>query len=238
MRSGVLFLFGVVLGACARPAPPATAPSASASHVEAAVDLEAKTVALVGHDDEGRPRSFCTGIWVSASSILTANHCVDEAKVGDDFEYAVREDIYAPGELHERATIVTRSAKLYAIDEEHDLALLRAASPLPLHRFARASLEPVRPGAFAQAVGHSLGLWWSYSSGDVAAVRQAAVGGMDILWVQATTPISPGNSGCGLFDENGELIGLAHGVFPYGENLNFFVHAQYIDALLRKQAAL
>jgi hypothetical protein len=42
---------------------------------------------------------------------------------------------------------------------------------------------------------------------------------------------------CGLFDERGYLIGLGHGAFPRGQNLNLFVHAQYIDALLRRQVS-
>ncbi len=95
------------------------------TRVEAAADLASKTVALVGRDREGNPRSYCSGVWVSETSILTAYHCVEEADVGDGVEYAVREDVYAPGELHERASIVTRVAKLYATDEAHDLALLR-----------------------------------------------------------------------------------------------------------------
>ncbi|MBX3218906.1 MAG: trypsin-like peptidase domain-containing protein [Labilithrix sp.] len=236
MRSAVPFLVGLLLGACARPVPSATTPSASVSHVEAAADLEAKTVALVHRDDEGDLRSYCTGVWVSGTAILTAHHCVDEASVGDDIDYVVREDVYAPGELRERASIVTRSAKLHETDEAHDLALLQASSP-PSHGVARVNVASIRPGAFAQTVGHSIGLWWSYSSGDVAALRQRDFGGRDILWVQATTPISRGNSGCGLFDENGNLIGLGHGALAYAQNLNLFVHGQYIDALLRKQAA-
>lgn len=238
MRSAVPFLVGLLLGACARPVPSATTPSASVTHVEAAADLEAKTVALVHRDDEGDLRSYCTGIWVSETAILTAHHCVDEASASDDVEYVVREDVYPPGELRERTSIVTRNAKLQATDEAHDLALLQASSPPP-HRVASVSVSvaSIRPGAFAQTVGHSLGLWWSYSSGDVAALRQRDFGGRDILWVQATTPISRGNSGCGLFDENGKLIGLGHGALAYGQSLNLFVHGQYVDALLRRQAA-
>jgi S1-C subfamily serine protease len=104
---------------------------------------------------------------------------------------------------------------------------------------AHVSLGPIHAGTFAQTMGHSLGLWWSYSSGDVAAVRYGDLGGPSMVWIQATTPISPGNSGCGLFDEDGDLIGIAsRAVVRRGaENLNFFVHAQYADALVRKNAS-
>jgi S1-C subfamily serine protease len=57
---------------------------------------------------------------------------------------------------------------------------------------------------------------------------------MDLLWVQAAVPISPGNSGGGLFDEDGNLIGIAHATFasPRAQMLNIFVHRDYIRAFL------
>jgi S1-C subfamily serine protease len=234
MRSAALFLFGLVLGACARPVPSPTAPNPAVSHVEAAADLEAKTVALVGRGRDGSMRSYCTGTWVSDSSILTASHCVEDVNVGEGVAYVVRDDVYAPGVFNERPVIVARPSVLYDLDQEHDLALLRAASPVP-HRVAGVALDSARPGAFAQTMGHAVGLWWSYSSGDVAAVRERELGDLTIVWVQATTPISPGSSGCGLFDANGRLMGVAHGSYSRGQSLNFFVHAQYVDTFLRKQ---
>jgi S1-C subfamily serine protease len=128
---------------------------------------------------------------------------------------------------------VSRLAHVLALDPGHDLALLRAGN-VPPHRFARVAEGPVLQGQFAQAMGHSLGLWWSYSSGAVAAVRQIDINDMDLLWVQAAVPISPGNSGGGLFDEDGNLIGIAHATFasPRAQQLNIFVHRDYIRALL------
>jgi S1-C subfamily serine protease len=238
MRTAVPFLFGLLLGACAgQPTPMATAPTAPStpSHVEAAAELESKTVALVHGTDEGT-QAYCSGVWVSGISILTARHCVEEANAGDSVEYVVRSDVYVPGEPRVREPILTRMAKVHVLDEAHDLALLRAFNA-PMHGVATTTPEPVRPGAFAQTMGHSLSLWWSYSSGDVAAVRQVALD-LDLVWIQATTPISRGNSGCGLFDEHGHLMGIAHGGLAYGQMLNFFVHGRYIDAFLGKQVAL
>src|SRR5262249_6996702 len=158
------------------------------SRRESARDLAAKTVALVAPDGEGRTRAYCTGVWVSESGIVTARHCVNEENLGDGVSYVIQEDVYAPGALDERAAIVTRWATLDAIDDGHDLALLRASNA-PTHPVARPSVEAIHPGAFAQTMGHSLGLWWSYASGDVAAVRKEEISGLDIVWVQATTPI-------------------------------------------------
>lgn len=229
--AALLFVLGMLVGACS--APQNVAPRAP-TRTEQAADLESKTIALVMHDRVGRARSYCSGTWVSETSILTAFHCLGDE--GEPVEYVVRGDVYAPGELHERAGgVVARTATVYATDEGHDLALLRGFYAPP-HGVAHVELDGIRAGAFVQTMGHPLGLWWSYSSGDVASVRQHKID-LDILWIQATPPISPGNSGCGLFDARGALVGVAHGGFPRGSALSFFVHGQYVADLLRKQGA-
>ena len=84
-------------------------------------------------------------------------------------------------------------------------------------------------GSFAQAMGHPMGLWFSYSSGDVAAVRTTTAGlESPITWIQATVPISPGNSGGGLFNAQGDLIGIASRARTgRAQLLNLFVPIEY-----------
>jgi S1-C subfamily serine protease len=234
MRAFFVVLLALVIAACARPMP-----SAPFSRVEAAKDLTSKTVALVIPNKTGQLRPYCSGVWVSRSAILTAHHCVDEHEVGDSLSYATHDDVYTPGELHERARIVPRNAVVQALDDEHDLALLQGQD-LPQHGIARINLNEVaRAGMLAQSLGSPINQWFSYSVGDVASVRQEDIGGADLVWVQATTPISPGNSGGGLFSESGALLGIASRAFGgRAQNLNFFVHYQYADALMRKQPYL
>lgn len=229
-----LFILGLFVGACAQSAQYPPFPS----HEEAALDLQDKTVALVGLDMFGRAKPFCSGVWVSDASVLTAYHCVAEAEV-NAFAFATHDDVYAPGELHARTPgIYVRPAVLVAVDQDHDLALLRARGSLPSHRVARVALDTVQAGSIVQSMSHPQGMWWSYSRGDVALIRQAPINDHDILWTQTTTPISKGSSGCGLFDTNGSLVGIAHGTVSTGQGLNFFVHSQYLDAFLRKQPNL
>ncbi len=79
-----------------------------------------------------------------------------------------------------------------------------------------------------------LGNWFCYSSGDVAAVRYVKSHGYSILFVQTTAPISGGNSGGGLFSDSGELMGIAHATYTNGQNMNLFIHYQFVADLLRK----
>jgi S1-C subfamily serine protease len=166
---------------------------------------------------------------------VTANHCVDDLDVTGAAMYAVKYDVYPPGSLKALHWFPGRAAKLIRVDEEHDIALLEALSPPP-HETAVLSSEPLLPGTRAYAMGHSIGMWWSWSSGDIAALREIE-GGQDkpMVWIQATTPISPGNSGCGLFDEYGDLLGIASRAYGgRAQLINLFVPRQYVDALIRK----
>ncbi len=226
MRAAILFFLGLFLGACTTAHPRAQAPSTTFSHVAEAAGLVSKSVALVRHTD-GTAQAYCSGVWVSPSVILTANHCVADDELFETVFYVVKEDVdFEP--------IKSRSAALVARDAEHDLALLRAKSA-PSHEVSALSVEALLPGLFVQTMGQPLGFWWSYSSGEIAAVRVTtpATDSPDFLFVQATVPISPGNSGGALFDEYGMIVGICHGSYNRGQHVNFFIHPIYIDALLR-----
>src|SRR5262249_23066028 len=160
---------------------------------EVVAGLVSKTIALVARDEEGGPHAYCSGVWVAPHTFATANHCVEDE--GLIVEYSTYDDVYDPRDLHERAPINTRLALVVAFDPDHDWALVHDPSP-PAHQIARMALESIHVGAQAQKMGQGLGLWWSYSCGDIAAVRADE----DLAWIQATTPISPGDSGSGLFD--------------------------------------
>ncbi len=233
MRSVLLLLLiGMLTTACAAHEATAAAPLASTSHIADAADLASKTVALttVRHGDVG---AYCSGVWVGHTTILTANHCVADLELNERLEYVVRSDVLSD-EGREFVTIHTRGAMLTARDEGHDLALLYAPLP-PSHGVASVSAAPVRPGMAVQAMGMPLGLWYSYSTGDVAAIRELESHGKNIRFIQTTAPISGGSSGGGLFDAMGDLVGICHGTFTRGQNLNLFIHWQYIGALLHVQ---
>jgi serine protease Do len=196
-------------------------------------DLMSKTVALVTFRD-GPARAYCSGIWVGPQTILTANHCVLGRTVGlDTVSYATHEDVYPKGAIEESEP-AGRDAVVAATDPEHDLALLYAVAAAPAHRVAPLAVDGVQVGQRVYTMGSPLGQYWSFSSGDVAALRYgpSAVDGSKILFIQSTAPISPGNSGGGLFNEYGELLGVCHATFTRGQNMNVWVHYSYAAALI------
>jgi S1-C subfamily serine protease len=238
MRVVVLFLIALVLGC----APSAKAP---AGHVDRARVLRDKTVALVQFDEESESvRAYCTGVWVSETAILTAAHCVASNPLARLFgleepppKFVVESDVFVNGA--EIKFPHARAAWVASFDDEHDLALLRTNAAPKHHGIAEMSAELIEQGLFVQSMGHAKWLWYSYSSGDVAAVRYAPIGSDPIFWIQATAPISPGNSGGGLFDENGRLLGICSRAYSgRAQNLNFWVHRMHIADFLRAQGSL
>ena len=58
------------------------------------------------------------------------------------------------------------------------------------------------------AIGNPVGLAWSYASGAVSAIRKQSYGSGTLRMIQTQTPLNPGNSGGGLYDEHGNLVGI------------------------------
>jgi S1-C subfamily serine protease len=231
MRAVILSLFAALALSCAA----LTTPVAEAKPVprDVVAELTDKTVALVSPTADGGARAYCTGVWVSPNEILTAAHCVDDVlPLLEPVSYVVRSDVYESGSASQRAAIAPRTAFLVDLDPDVDLALLAVLAP-PRHLSARLASGPIVQGAPVQAMGHSIGLFWSYSQGHVAAVRKGVIRNDAFVWIQTTTPISPGNSGGGLFNANGDLLGICTATFTYGQNLNIFVHRSHVEAFLR-----
>ena len=121
---------------------------------------------------------------------------------------------------------VSYSAKIIGADSKSDLALLKIdAKDLSAVKIGRSST--LRVGDQAIAVGNPLGeLQGSVSAGIISALdRTMKVDGNTLTLLQTDAAINPGNSGGGLFDSNGELIGIvtAKNISANVEGLGFAI---------------
>lgn len=214
-----------------------------------AAQLETQTVALVRTDDDNKPHMYCGGVFVGPTTIVTASHCVawlgltpiqtllhalglvdaDEnpSPIGKQALFSMQAD-YIAGR-HWTSTVI-------GYDLGDDLAALRIDSPGPTHPFARVSTADIYAGDHVEIVGHPGGYTWSYVEGLVSSVRMKEPNGhgTEMPTIQVEGSFSHGNSGGGLFNASGELIGIASYMDNGANGMGFFVHRDAIVKFLAK----
>lgn len=211
-------LLMVLASACSKAQQPAkssdAAPSAAAAHKEGPMtvaDIAARsTKAIVSVHSEN---SLGTGFIVRDDGWIATNFHV--AAVPDEL-WVVLPD----GRRFPIVEVINASRR-------HDLAILRIdAKGLPT--LPLGDSDAVRPGDSVVAIGHPLGLEDTVSNGLVSAVRHVDED-FDVLQISA--PIAPGSSGGPLFNEHGEVIGVAAAIMRGGQNLNFGLPVKYVKVL-------
>lgn len=90
--------------------------------------------------------------------------------------------------------------------------------------------DDVKIGEKVVAIGNPLGLTTTVSEGIISSKRNL---GYETVVLQTTAPISHGSSGGGLFNSNGDLIGITTFSFKNSQNLNFAVPGEYLFPLLK-----
>lgn len=105
-------------------------------------------------------------------------------------------------------------------------------------------LEPIRlredllpQGEPVFAVGNPQGLYWSYTEGVISGFRRQEYGGRVLGMYQTQTPINAGNSGGGLYDTGGRLVGVNTWTFnkAAAEGLNFAISTPAILDILGQE---
>jgi S1-C subfamily serine protease len=136
---------------------------------------------------------------------------------------------------------VVENGSSLRISREHKKWAARLVQALPNHdlcglRPSQFDLEPVRirssstleTGESVYAIGAPEGLELTFSQGVISALRET--GGVHM--VQTSAPTSPGSSGGGLFDTEGNLVGITTFQFREGQSLNFAMPGEWVSDVL------
>jgi len=169
-------------------------------------------VVIKVYNQRGRLVQLGSGVMLPSGDIITNHHVIRSGG-----RYVVAWDKK------------TKPAVVKASAPHKDLCLLAApgltAKPARLGRAARLKVgEPV------YAVGAPQGLELSLSEGIVSQLR----GGPPPL-IQTTVAISPGSSGGGLFNAEGELVGITTCYLKGGQSLNFALPVEWAGAEAREK---
>jgi S1-C subfamily serine protease len=149
-------------------------------------------------------RKMGSAVAISEYELLTNCHVVDEnpkVTIGRD-------------KKEQNATVISMNSAA-------DRCVLRTDQKLPSWVSVR-PYEDIKVGERAITIGTPHGLELTVAEGLVSSKRTHKGSKL----VQTSAPISPGSSGGGLFDAQGELLGITTFYFAGGQNLNFAVAAE------------
>ncbi len=129
--------------------------------------------------------------------ILTNNHVIDRAE-------DIRVRLWDETEF--KATVVGR-------DEKTDIALIKVDSESPLPVAPLGDSDTLEVGDWIIAIGNPFGLGHTVTAGIVSAKGRVIGSGPYDDFIQTDAAINPGNSGCPLFNLNGEVVGISTAIF-------------------------
>jgi len=162
--------------------------------------------------------SFGAGMLLQANSsgylFATARHVVGDSKLNLQKEKP-RALVALSSGVWAGATVIARHTSL-------DLVLLW----LPRHSGQTEFVQPIaapKEGESIFVIGHPEGLKFTLSTGIISRMENSLL--------QISAPVSPGNSGGPVYDQQGNLVGVVNATMdkslkPNAENLNFAVNAQ------------
>lgn len=139
----------------------------------------------------------CSGTVISSKGlVLTAGHC---------------------GNIGEDVTVVMRNGRMYKgkfikDDDKHDVALISIDSTDVFVYAALRCDQPTWAGEPVYTIGHPETFRWVYAPGDVMGMIDSADAGWGEV-ILLNMRVWHGNSGGGLFDKNGMIVGVVNAYF-------------------------
>ncbi len=164
---------------------------------DSVVEIATESVVTGGFAQQYVQQGAGSGVIISEDGyIITNNHVIDGA---ENISVTLRDGTKS------------YTAALIGSDEDNDIALIKVdATGLTPATFGDSSSLAV--GDYVVAIGNPLGeLGGTVTDGIVSALaREVTVDGHNMTLLQHNAQISPGNSGGGLFNSKGELIGIVN----------------------------
>ena len=178
--------------------------------------------ALSGTTSEIVKKTADSVVEIATESVVTGGFAQQYVQQGAGSGVIISEDGYIITNYHviegaENITVTLRDgatsykAKLIGSDEDNDIALLKIDAT-GLSAATMGNSSDLAVGDYVVAIGNPLGqLGGTVTDGIISALaRQVTVEGKSMTLLQHNAQISPGNSGGGLFNSNGELIGIVN----------------------------
>lgn len=181
--------------------------------------IKPSVVSVLTYDGKGEPLISGTGFFIRPGEVITNMHVIRGAR---------RVEIHT---LDGKGRTYPVTGAL-AIDEEADLALLKAELPAERSRPLSFAANLPDEGEQVFVIGNPLRLEGSVSDGIVSAVREVPDLGRII---QITAPVSHGNSGSPLLNMRGQVIGIVTVKVTNGQNINLALGVTRIASLSRDQ---
>jgi S1-C subfamily serine protease len=185
-----------------------------------------------------KAESIGTGFLIDSSGLILTNwHVTDKTK--KMFIWTLPEE----GAIDSESVFANKNyyfGSVVAENKKEDLALVKAIGlPKNIKPVNLGSNDEVNIGDNVYAIGHPVGLPWSFSVGMVSQKRK------NYKWtyadksehfatvVQMQTPISTGNSGGPLFSGKGKVVGVNTLMQGEGQNLNFAVAVDHVKKFIK-----
>jgi serine protease Do len=129
----------------------------------------------------------------------------------------------------------TLPADTIAVDQEHDLAVLKVSSEQELPALKLGRSDDLMVGENVIAIGNPLGLQHTVTTGIVSALNRDLHFSEEVIYrglIQTDAPINPGNSGGPLLNIEGELIGINSAIRGDAQNIGFAIPVDRLWELL------
>ncbi len=177
-------------------------------------EVSPSVVIVRTYDTQGKEKMLGSGVTLEDGVVVTNCHVLNDA---------------ATIQVHRHE--IKYMATLLQSDWDRDICTL-SVNGLKGHPVTKGSTSRLQVGDKVYAVGAPKGLELTLSDGLISSLRPVEGG----QYLQITAPISPGSSGGGLFDEEGQLIGLPTFYLTEGQQLNFAVPIEWVNDLPKRNA--